>query len=310
MTSRKTDCLKEDPPVPNQDWSVISFIAPEDMVEKKNIYYINNYLVSEINQSLSAQAQHMAKFLSVQMRKKIEYQLEKLESSIDEDDKRLHKMLSDKYKEMEIDEDEFVTECRRRYEMDGEEIMDKYKIFLVKNRTRLDNEFDEAHEDVPSTRGVKVRGNYPSLKKAKDRAKQMQEFEPALHTFVAPVGKWLPLNVDADEAQEQEFFLDDLNNVMGRHLESVAAGQAEFEKRKNEQTKEAKRHARMNTKERLRAKLKDQKNAKMKAEIEEIRNAATAEGPEFSEVSGTTTIKKKKRRRKKKSASEEEAYLP
>ena len=302
MEKTKTDHLKEDPVLAGQDWVSISFVAPEDMVLKKNIYYVNNYLVSEVNQSLSAQAQHMAKFLAAQMRKKMEYTLDKLATSVDEDDRRLHKELSDKFSDMIVDEDEFVTECRRRYDIDEEEIMDKYKIYLVKNRTQLDSQFDEAHDDQTSVRGIKVRGTFASLKKAEERSEAMREFEPAVHTFVAPVGKWLPLDVNADEAQDQKHMLGELNDFMHKHYESVTAGQMEFDKRKGEMTKGAKREAAMNTKQRLQARLREQKRAKMRAEVDEMKNLASAESATIT----TTKIKKKKHRKRKSKKTTEE----
>ena len=65
---------------------------------------------------------------------------------------------------MEVDEDEFVDECRRKYELDEEEIMDRYKVYIAEHRQRLDREFDEAHDDAVSTRGFKVRGSYQVYK--------------------------------------------------------------------------------------------------------------------------------------------------
>jgi hypothetical protein len=45
---KKTDYLKEDPPIYKQDWSVISILNPKDKVVEKNIYYVNNFLVNEV----------------------------------------------------------------------------------------------------------------------------------------------------------------------------------------------------------------------------------------------------------------------
>lgn len=285
MSDKKVDYLKEDPPIPGQDWIVISFIAPEDLVTKKNLYMVNQFMVNDINKTLSAQALHMAKYLNSKLRKNIEGTLDLLQSSIDDDDKRAYAILNKHFREMNIDEDEFVDECRRQYELDDEEINDRYEIYAVENRERLQRQFDEAHDHACSTRGLKCRGAYQRLEDANARAEQVRnEIEPNIHAFVAPMGKWLPLDVNADSVQDQKHMLNELNKLMGGYYENVAERNAHFQQMKLEKQL----NGSMSTKERLQQKLIQKRAEKMKKEMDAIAAAAD---------SGAEPLKSKKKRK-------------
>lgn len=289
---RKTDYLKEDPPVPGQDWAVVSFVAPEEMVAKKTLHYVNRFMVADINKTITAQAIQMAKFLNASMRTKIDNVLDKLRSSVDDDDKCVYEILSKRYKEMELVEDDFVGECRRKYELDDEEISDRYKVYLTENRQQIDREFDEAHDHVNSVRGIKIRGSYLKYEDAKARAKFVRDnIEEGIHSFVAPVGKWLPLDFDADEAQDQEYMLPQLNELMQKYHENIHARNAHYQERRRDLETSAHDGNKKTMKQRLQETLRERKNAKMRNELESLQ-AAGAE-----DVPAQTTVKKTKKKK-------------
>ena len=302
--SHKTDYLKEDPPMPGQDWAVVSFISPNDKVLLKQLHYVNQFMVSDINKTIGAQAMQMAKFIGVKMRGQIEDVLDKLSNSLDDDDKRVHEILKKKYEQLQIDEDEFVHECRRKYELDEEEMMDKYKMYVVENRLEMDKQFDEAHDHVTSVRGFKVRGNFQRLADARERAKMLRDdVEQAIHAFVVPVGRWFPVDMDADEAQDQEHMLSELNNFMGKYHQNIQNKNANFRQREQSLKENAERYGQQSTQERLRKKLANSRSDKMRKEVEELKQTTTIN--KNNDI--PTKAKKKRRRRNKKPASVEEA---
>ncbi len=269
----KSDYLKEDPPMPGQDWSVVSFVAPQDNVLLKQLYYVNQFMVNDINKTIGAQASHMAKFLGVKMRDNIEDVLDKLSSSMDNDDKRVYEILKNRYEQLKIDEDEFVHECRRKYEEDETEMMDKYKMYVVENRLEMDKKFDDAHDHVTSVRGFKVRGGFQRLADAKERAKMLRdEVEPAIHAYVVPTGKWFPVDMEADEAQDQEHMLSELNNFMGKYHQNIQNKNADFHQRERTLKENTTKYGKKSTQERLRQKLAKSHAEKMKREIEDLKN--------------------------------------
>ena len=292
--AQKTDYLKEDPPMPGQDWAVVSFVSPNDKVLLKQLHYVNQFMVNDINKTIGAQAMQMAKFIGVKMRNQIESVLDKLSNSFDNDDKRVYEILKSKYEQLQIDEDEFVHECRRKYELDEEEMMDKYKMYVVENRLEMDKNFDEAHDHVTNVRGFKVRGNFQRLADASERAKMLRDdVEPAIHAFVVPVGRWFPVDMDADEAQDQEHMLSELNDFMGKYHQNIQNKNANFRQREQSLKENASRYGQQSTQERLRKKLADSRSEKMRKEVEDLRNTT---------ISTDVPKKRRRRRRKKKSA--------
>ena len=303
---KNKDYLKQDPVLPGQDWCVFSFVNPADHVLGKQLHYVNSFMVKDINKCITAQAIQMVRKLQVDMRKKVEDVLDKLKFSLDEEDKAMSRILEKRYREMLIDEDEYVEECRRRYEIDEEELLDKYKMFLVSERTKLDREYDEAHQHRTSTRGVKFRGSFSSRSEAEERAKYVRDnVESGIHSFVIPVGVWVPLDMEADEAQNQDYMLPQLNELMGKYHEGTHARNLHYQERKREMEEAAMKGNKMNTKERLQEQLRKRRNEKMRAEMAEFQKLAVETAPSDPEAK-----KKRKKRSKKRDAAVPDQDVP
>jgi hypothetical protein len=305
----KKDYLKQDPILPGQDYCVFSFVNPKDHVLGKQLHYINSFMVNDINKSITAQAIQMVKKLSVDMRKNVEDVLDKLKYSVDEEDKLMSRILEKRFREMQVDEDEYVEECRRRYELDEEELLDKYKIYLAGERSRLNREYDEANDHQTSLRGIKFRGSYSYIDEAKDRAKHVRDaIEPGIHAFVVPVGTWLPIDMDADEVQDQDYMLPQLNELMGKYHEGTHARNQHYAERKREMEEDAaNKDSEMTTKERLQEKLRKKRNKKMRDDMSQMEKLATGKGEDGAAAAVPAGTKKKRRRKKKKVDVVEEA---
>jgi len=272
-TQPVVDHLKQDPILNGQNFVVVSFVNPKDKVVEKNLFYANNFMVQDINKMITAQAIQMVKKLSVEMNNKISETLDRLKNSVDEEDKHIYRLLNDKYRSMLIDEDEYVDECRRQYEFDSEEILDRYKIFLAENRTKLDHTFDDANNDANSLRGFKVRGSYSRFEDARDRAQFLRDnVEPGIHAYVVQMGVWFPVDMEADEVQDQEYMLPKLNELMGKYHEGMHARDKFYQERKKEMMESpAPTGGKLSVKERLQKKLQDKQNQKVNDDISEFK---------------------------------------
>jgi hypothetical protein len=261
ISSQVVDHLKQDPPIPGQYYNVVSFVNPKDKVLEKSLYYTNEFMVNDINKTLSAQAIQMAKKLNVEMNNKISAKLDKLKLSVDEEDKHIYRILNDAYRSMQLDEDAYVQECTREYSIDREELLDKYKIFLSENRTKLDLKFDKENDDATSLRGFKIRGAYSRFEDARDRAKLMRDsVEKGIHAFVVETGTWFPVDMDADEVQDQDYMLPKLNELMGKYHEGMQARDQLYQERKQEMSQATGPSTKETVKERLQKKLQDKKS--------------------------------------------------
>ena len=305
----KKDYLKEDPTIPGQCWSVMSFVNPKDHVLNKVLYYVNNFMVNDINKQITAQSIQMVKKLSVDMRQKITDVLDKLKYSLDEEDKNMSRILEKHYREMRIDEDEYVEECRRKYELNTDEISDRYKTYLSESRTRLNHEYDEAHDHQCSLRGLKTRGNFSRLEDARDKAKHLRDnVEPGIHTFVVQTGTWFPVDMEADEVQDQDYMLPQLNELMGKYHEGAHARDAHYVERKKEMQEN--KEGQSSVKTRLQEKVKQKRNDQIKRELEELRTTGTGTDADKTEVSGSDLPKKKKKVKKTNPVATVEPVVP
>lgn len=254
MTTAPQDYLKEDPIIVNQEWCVISIVNPKDKVTTKTMHYMNNFLVDNVNKTILAQGAQMAKKLSAIHINTAAAVTESLKNSINEDDQRVLALFQSYAKKMVIDEDSYLDECRREYSLDDEDLLDRYNIYLSDNRTSLDTEFESIHGNMVSVRGIKNRGNYGKFADAEKRAKFVRGIEPAIHVFVAPVGKWCPVDFDADEVQDQDYMSSELNTLMAKYHENMDNKNIHFEQRKNDMISNT-TYQKQDVKDKLRAKI-------------------------------------------------------
>lgn len=270
LLDQKTDYLKQDPHIPGQTYTVVSFVNPKDMVLEKSLYYANEFMVHDINSLILAQAMQMVKKLNSDMTGRISGVLDKLKLSVDEEDKHIYRILNDAYRPMQIDEDQFVTECKREYMLDRQEILDKYTAFLSQNRSKMDQVFDKSHGDATSVRGFKVRGCFSRIEDARQRAKFLRDnVEQAIHAFVVETGTWFPVDMDADEVQDQDYMLPKLNELMGKYNEGIQARDQLYHERKQEMAQTgSSAHSAESVKERLRRKLEEKRELEESRELE------------------------------------------
>lgn len=264
----KVDYLRVDPPVPGQNWACVSFISPEDMIQKRNLYYFNNFLHVEINKTLKDQAIHIAKEVNALLRKTFENKVARLEQSVNETDIELSKQLKSMASDMQIEEEEFAGRCMHLYTMDYDEIHDKYQMYCVQNATEMDKKFDQENEYKTSIRGFKLRGVYNQRKEANLKAKELRDMGEPVHVFVAPVGYWCPWDPSPDAIQDSEYMVPALNELMGKYHENVKEKNKFFQERKQELVADANKSNRERIKDNLRKKLMLKRQAKERADKE------------------------------------------
>ena len=118
-------------------------------------------------------------------------------------------------------------------------IDDDYKNFLDAKEEELEQEFLERYNFQTSTRGIKVRGAYPTQQEAELRCRMLREVDPNHDVYVGPVGLWMPWNPQAYKTGRVEYLEDELNQLMHEKNQNEKEAKVAFEKR----VKEAKRAA-------------------------------------------------------------------
>jgi hypothetical protein len=128
--------------------------------------------------------------------------------------------------------------------------------------------------------------------------------EESIHAFVVPVVTWFPVDMDADEVQDQDYMLPELNKMMGKYHEGVHARNQHYRERKAEMKENAENANKMDTKERMRAKLRAKREAKMKKEIEEQQQVMMGEKAVPVDTNSDSVVQKKKTKKKVKNSNE------
>ena len=197
------DVLEEDKPLAGQKFFAMSFISPEQILKKKNMFLFDYFLKYwDFSKSMEKYTQFL-NFIS------FKYKF---------DNEALMK-----------DFEEFVTS--EKDNLIATTVEDEYKTFLDRKGEELEKIFNEKHNFQTNTRGLKVRGSYPTQQEAELRAKLLREVDPNHDVYVGPVGLWVPFNPDAYKTGRVEYLEEELNQLMHEKNENEKRAKKQFEKR-------------------------------------------------------------------------------
>ena len=209
--SKVVDLLDEDKPIAQQKFCCISFVSPENIIKSKDQFYFEQFVKSwDMVKSVEKYAKFTA-FLAYK------YNLDTEQVTSD------------------------LTEfCKEESEiLNSNSVTDDYKNFLDKNLDVLDTEYSKQHNFQTNTRGIKVRGTYPSQEEAEMRAKMLRENDPNFDIYVGPVGIWMPWEPDAYRTGKVEHLESQLNELMANKKTNEENAKDYF----NQRVKETKRKA-------------------------------------------------------------------
>ena len=122
----------------------------------------------------------------------------------------------------------FLKTIGKNYDLDETSIVAKYQDFLYINEDKLQAEYDHVHDFKTSTRGVKVRGTYSSLKEAQMKAAKLQKTDPNFNVYIGQVGYWLPWDPRPDAIEGQEYAESELNELVKKYKENQTNKDSHF----------------------------------------------------------------------------------
>ncbi len=211
INPKYVDLLEEDKPISNQKFVCVSFVSPEKIIKQKELFFFEEFLKKwEFNKS-------MEKF--VQFLNFVSY---KYNISFED--------VSNDFKDFVKEEKEMLSK---------NSIDDEYKTFLDNNEDELEKLFGINFNFQTSTRGLKIRGVYPTMEEAELRCKMLREIDPNHDVFVGPVGMWMPWDPEAYKTGRVEYMEEELNQLMHEKQKNEANAKMNFEQR----VKEAKQKA-------------------------------------------------------------------
>ena len=205
------DLLEEDKPISGQKFVCVSFCSPEDILKKKEIYFFEEFLKKwDFNKS-------MEKFVLFLNFLSFKYNVS--------------------FEDMSNDFKDFVKEEKETLAKSTFE--DDYRTFLDNNEEELQKQFNIAHNFQTNTRGIKIRGSYPTQEEAELRAKMLREIDSNHNIFVGPVGLWMPWDPEAYKTGKVEYMEEELNQLMSEKKKNETNAKSAFEQRVKESKQKA-----------------------------------------------------------------------
>jgi len=209
--SKYVDLLEEDKPIAGQKFVCVSFVSPDKILKQKEILFFQEFLKKwDFTKSMEKFVQFL-NFLSYK------YKLT--------------------FQDITKDFEEFVKEEYDNLVKSSME--DNYKSFLDQNEEELEKSFNVKYNFQTSTRGLKIRGVYPTLEEAELRCKMLRELDPNHDVFVGPVGLWMPWEPEAYKTGRVEYMEDELNQLMHEKTKNESFAKSAFEQRVKESKKKA-----------------------------------------------------------------------
>jgi hypothetical protein len=205
------DLLEEDKPIAGQKFVCVSFVSPDKILKQKEIFLFEQFLKKW---DFSKSMEKFHQFLNF-----VSYK---------------YKLVFD---DITKDFQEFIKEEYDNLLQSSME--DDFKTFLDQNEEELENAFNLKHNFQTCTRGLKIRGVYPTMEEAELRCKMLRELDPNHDVFVGPVGLWMPWDPEAYKTGRVEYMEEELNQLMQEKTKNEDFAKSAFEQRVKETKKKA-----------------------------------------------------------------------
>jgi hypothetical protein len=223
------DFLDEDTEIPGQKVVLLSFLSPEKVLEKKELFFFQKFLQSY---EVDWKVKNLEKFL-IENAKKVNDELEahavELEKKDQYDAAQICRKNCISIAEIMSSYETFIQKSRN--ELNKTVIANAHDDFMYQNKKKLEEEFYELNQFRTSIRGVKVRGVYSNVKEAELKAKKLQNKDKYHNIYMAEVGKWTPWDPEAHEIKEQSYNNDQLNTLMSEYRKNEDSREKFFEER-------------------------------------------------------------------------------
>lgn len=194
---KECDFLDQDPPLRGQNYVCLSFVSPEDVIKKKEVYFFEEFI-----------------------------------KSFSKDMNEFFANLSAKYSE----EEGTIKAIKERYSyvFDETKMNEEYSFFVNQNSSHLEEEYYKKNDFQTSIRGLKVRGVFDSMREAEIRSQVLKKIDDKFNVYVAQVGCWCPWSPNPEDIEDQEYAETQLNTLMKQYKDNQDKKDVFFQERKRE----------------------------------------------------------------------------
>ena len=221
MADEREDFLTEDAPVSGQNFCLLSFLSPENVLKNKNQFLFNAFLE---NFDYSLRVKSYEEFLM----KTVKSINDRLNMEADAAELKDLSGVAQTIRGARVSVDTMMSSFNSyvegaKSELKESKLKEMFDEFLYTNRQKLEDKFYEMNEFKTTVRGLKIRGTYSTKEEAVARSKKLQRLDPIHNIFVGEVGKWLPWDPEPSQVAEQEYAEDELNTLMKKYKENEEA---------------------------------------------------------------------------------------
>jgi hypothetical protein len=192
---KEVDYLDEDKPIRGQNFVLLSFLSPEDVLVNKEAFMFSQFIT---------------KFSS--------------------DMTKLLDGISTKYS----DSKDFVDSIKENnaFIFNPKDMSEQYGFYKSVNNQELEASYHRDNNFVTSIRGIKVRGVFDTIDEAKNRSEFIKKIDNKFNIYIAQVGCWCPWSPNPDCLENQEYAETQLNTLMKEYKKNMTDKDVIFENRK------------------------------------------------------------------------------
>ena len=192
---KEVDYLDEDKPIRGQNFVLLSFLSPEDVLVNKEAYMFSEF-IKKFSNDMTA----------------------------------LLDGISSKYS----DSKDFVDSVKENnaYIFDPKDMSEQYGFYKSVNNQELEASYHRDNNFITSIRGIKVRGVFDTIEEAKNRSEFIKKLDNKFNIYIAQVGCWCPWSPNPDCLENQEYAETQLNTLMKEYKKNMNDKDVVFENRK------------------------------------------------------------------------------
>jgi len=202
VSTKEVDYLDEDKPIRGQNFVLVSFISPEDVIVNKEAYIFSKFI-------------------------------EKFSGDM----KTLLESLKEKYPEQKDMVNTIVE--NNNFLFNHVEMNEQFNFFKSVNSEDLEKNYHIDNNFITSIRGIKVRGTFDTIEEAKNRCEFLKKIDNKFNIYIAQVGCWCPWSPNPECLENQEYAETQLNTLMKEYKKNMDNRDVVFENRKQTITSNA-----------------------------------------------------------------------
>ena len=195
VSTKEVDYLDEDKPIRGQNFVLLSFISPEDVIVNKEAYIFNKFI------------------------HKFSDDMKKLLDGIKETNPEQKDMINT------------IVE-NHSYIFEPKEMNEQYAFYKSVNNDELESNYHKDNNFITSMRGIKVRGTFDTIEEAKTRSEFLKKIDNKFNIYIAQVGCWCPWSPNPECLDNQEYSETQLNTLMKEYKNNMDNRDIVFENRK------------------------------------------------------------------------------